>query len=64
MKDQVERGDVWASVDGKEFMVINVIDLDNKTWVHYRLISKEEPKEFSCYKESFVERFRPQPLKY
>jgi hypothetical protein len=63
MNNQVDKGSIWVSVDGKQFQVIDVVVVDNNTWVHYRLINKEEPHEFSCYKESFVARFIPQPAK-
>ena len=49
-------GSKWSSIDDT-FVVIHVIELDGHTWVHYR----KEPNEteYSCYVESFVERFTP-----
>lgn len=62
----VKEGSLWWSGDNKKFRVINVVETNGHTWVHYR----EEPakwrpvselKEYSCYQESFVERFRQLP---
>lgn len=57
---QVTEGSKWSSSDGKKFTVIHVVEQDGHTWVHYRNESKE-PKEYSCYLESFVSRFRSIP---
>lgn len=63
----VKEGTVWSSTDGTKFRVIHVIDIHDHTWVHYRkeygIIRPEEPdnKEYSCYLESFISRFRQQP---
>lgn len=61
----VKPGSLWRSVDDKKFRVIHVIDdQDNNTWVHYRDETREftkDPKEYSCYLESFVHRFSPTP---
>lgn len=62
----VKEGSVWWAGDQKKFRVISIVETEGNTWIHYR----EEPqrwrpasdlKEYSCYKESFVERFRPLP---
>ena len=47
-------GSKWASIDDV-FVVIHTIELDGHTWVHYRKDLTEN--EYSCYVESFVERF-------
>lgn len=58
----VKESTVWSSIDGKRFVVINVVDVEDHTWVHYRLEgSQDPPKEYSCYIESFVSRFRKEP---
>jgi hypothetical protein len=59
----ITKGSIWSSSDGRTFQVINEIDLEGITWVHYRRIDSEydEPKEFSCYKESFLSRFYQLP---
>ncbi len=59
----VERGSVWGSVDGRTFQVITEAIVEGKEWIHYRRIDSEieEPKEFSCYKESFLSRFTKLP---
>lgn len=58
----VKLGSVWRTTDDKQFMVINIVDApDGKRWIHYREHAYKKPvlecKEYSCYEESFVERF-------
>jgi hypothetical protein len=57
----IKEGSKWGSSDGKEFIVIHVIEKEGHTWIHYRDNSKSEPREYSCYEESFLVRFRPIP---
>jgi len=52
---KIESGQIWGTVDRKEFRVIDVVDIDSKTWVHY--INEHTGQEYSCYKESFESRF-------
>jgi hypothetical protein len=55
-------GSRWSGNDSKIFFVIRTIDLpDGHTWVHYREKSNSEPREYSCYIESFLQRFRELP---
>lgn len=58
----VKEGSIWASVD-KKFRVISVTEVDGHAWVHYReelgiKVPTKECKEYSCYLESFVLRFK------
>ena len=53
---EVKPGSVWSAVNGTEFRVITVVDANSHTWVHY--ISVDTGMEFSCWIESFVNRFR------
>ena len=59
MNEKIEAGSVWASVNGVHFQVISETHIDGNDWIYYRMFDKEteEPKEFSCYKESFLNRF-------
>lgn len=63
----VKSGTLWSAPNGKRFRVINIVDLEGHIWVHYRedfLLkesSVEEPREYSCYQESFVSRFAKLP---
>jgi hypothetical protein len=46
------------------FHVLHTIELDGQTWVHYIKETKHETnevREFSCYLESFLQRFTPLP---
>ena len=56
----VTEGSRWMASDGKKFTVIHVIQQEGHTWVHYRSESNE-PKEYSCYLESFLSRFSSIP---
>ena len=60
---QIVNGSRWAGTDGKVFIVINTTNLDGHDWVYYRAEKPKDhmPEEFSCYKESFLNRFRPLP---
>lgn len=57
----VKEGSKWGSSDGKEFLVMHVIEQDGHTWIHYRENRRDEPKEYSCYVESFLLRFSQLP---
>lgn len=59
MSEKIEIGSVWSSNSGIHFQVINEMHIEGNDWIHYRMIDKEteEPKEFSCYRESFLSRF-------
>lgn len=63
----VREGTRWWSGDNKRFVVISVTEAeDGHTWVHYREdggLKKpiSECKEYSCYLESFEQRFRKLP---
>jgi hypothetical protein len=52
-------GSIWAGTDMEKFRVIEVVPVDNSTWVHY--IGVKTGKEYSCYVESFLARFRELP---
>jgi hypothetical protein len=52
-----KEGSKWASSNNVFVVVLHTIDLDDHTWVHYRKESSEQ--EYSCYVESFLERFTP-----
>jgi hypothetical protein len=55
--DAVKQGQVWSNMDRKEFRIINITEIENRTWVHY--INTKTGQEYSCYKESFESRFSP-----
>ena len=57
----VKEGSLWQSID-KHFRVISVTEVDGNTWVHYRedrgiKVPRLECREYSCYLESFLQRF-------
>lgn len=60
----VKEGSKWTGTnDNGKFHVIHVIELDGHTWVHYikENALEHETREYSCYLESFLGRFRPIP---
>ena len=59
----IEKGSIWAGSDGSKFQVITEAVVDGNDWVHYRRIDTRPtgPEEFSCFKESFLERFTKLP---
>lgn len=57
-----KEGSKWTGNDGERFHVVSTIELEGHTWVYYvRENAKSEPKEYSCYVESFLNRFRELP---
>jgi hypothetical protein len=61
----IKVGSRWEGVD-KQFRVLAVVEADGHTWVHYRedlgiKVPALECREYSCYEESFLARFRPLP---
>lgn len=67
MTKLVRAGTRWWSGDSKRFLVLSVTEQeDGHTWVHYRedlglKVPAKECKEYSCYLESFQERFSRLP---
>ena len=58
---QVKAGTLWEGSGRSKFIVISVTEVEGHTWVYYRDNSNKtaEPREYSCYEESFVQRFKP-----
>lgn len=61
----VEQGTLWGSSDSKKFRVISVSEVEGHTWVYYRDelpgFDQSKSREYSCYVESFEQRFRQLP---
>lgn len=59
----VKAGSKWSGNEENVFRVIQVVELDGHTWIHY--IKENTPedsnREYSCYEESFLSRFREIP---
>ena len=61
----IKVGSRWEGVN-MQFRVLAVVEADGHTWVHYRedlgiKVPVLECREYSCYQESFLARFRPLP---
>jgi hypothetical protein len=61
MQETIEKGSLWSGNSRTQFQVIDQVVIEDQTWIHYRLVSSDDPKEFSCFKESFLERFTKLP---
>ena len=58
----IKQGSCWTGSDhNKKFVVINEIVIEGVVWVHYRDAVGDPPKEYSCYRESFLSRFTALP---
>jgi hypothetical protein len=60
MAKTVEVQSRWTDTQGNYFQIIHVI-MDDKghEWVHYR--RERDAEEFSCWTESFLQRFQETP---
>lgn len=60
---EIKNGSRWSGNDGRVFVVINTTNVDGHDWVYYRSEQPVDnlPKEFSCYTESFLNRFSKLP---
>jgi hypothetical protein len=56
----VREGTKWGSADNKVFVVIHEVEADDgHKWVYYRDAVGNPPREYSCYADSFIQRFTP-----
>jgi len=55
----IKEGSRWNAGDRKTFVVLHEVEVNGHVWVHYREETTTESREYSCYKESFLSRFRP-----
>jgi len=56
-----ETGSLWSGTNSHElFRVLHTLEIDGQIWVHYRKNSNDQ--EYSCYLESFLERFWETPV--
>lgn len=54
----IKIGSRWTSSDHSTFIVLHEIELDDHIWIHYREeTGSPEPREYSCYRDSFLARF-------
>ena len=51
-----KEGSRWATIT-ETFVVLHTIELNGHMWIHYRKESSD--RVYSCYVESFLERFTP-----
>lgn len=59
---KIKQGSRWAGSDYKQvFVVLSEVQLDDTVWIHYRTETGEPPREYSCYKDSFLSRFTSLP---
>jgi hypothetical protein len=51
-----KEGSKWQGNESTVFIVLHIIELEEHVWVHYRKEGNDH--EYSCYLESFLQRFR------
>jgi len=56
-----KNGSRWIGNNRDTFHVLSTIELEGHMWIHYIKEDSEEPREYSCYVESFLEKFRELP---
>jgi hypothetical protein len=66
MKTQLPKnGSKWSGTGSQDiFHVLHTIELEGHVWVHYikeTIKNDGQAREYSCYLESFLERFRALP---
>ena len=56
---KIKQGTRWVGSNRKQFVVLSdEVYLDDGIWIHYREVTnREAPREYSCYKDSFLARF-------
>jgi hypothetical protein len=52
-------GSKWSGLERDVFYVMHTIEIEGHTWVHYK--KENSGQEYSCYVESFLQRFRELP---
>ena len=59
----IREGSKWDGGQGKIFRVLNIVQIEGHTWVHYIKDNAPEDgeREYSCYIDSFRSRFTPLP---
>ena len=59
----IKEGSKWDGGNGKIFRVIQIVEVEDHTWIHYinDHLPEGKNREYSCYRESFLSRFRPLP---
>jgi hypothetical protein len=58
----VKEGSIWGDGSSQQrFTVIRRVEIEGNIWIHYR---NEQGTEFSCYEQSFKQRFRENTNEY
>ena len=59
----IKEGTCWTGSRGNVFLVLKRVELDGHIWIYYRDChnGEDEVREYSCYEESFLERFHELP---
>ena len=57
----IKQGSRWLSSQHQQFIVLaDEVTLADGIWIHYREDNNQDnPREFSCFKDSFLSRFTP-----
>lgn len=52
----IKENTTWMGNGQDEFLVLHTVEIDGHRWVHYR---DQKGREYSCYEDAFLLRFRP-----
>ncbi len=52
---KIDTGEKWRSSDFELFRVIDTVNIEGQTWIHYMRV--RDSLEYSCLEESFIHRF-------
>jgi len=59
---KLKEGSRWTGNDhSKKFIVLSEVQLADGVWIYYRDELGDPPREYSCYKDSFLSRFTALP---
>jgi len=59
---KIKEGSRWAGGEYRQiFVVLAEVYTNDAVWIHYRDETGNPPREYSCYRDSFLQRFTPLP---
>lgn len=59
-----KEGSHWIDKSGKLYHIIHVVEVNGKMWVHYEEDGCDECHEYSCWVDSFLDRFTETSKQY
>lgn len=53
----IQAGTRWRGVSNHVIVIYEIKAEDGHEWIYYRDADVDTPREYSCYKESFLDRY-------